>query len=266
MPVATPAAQAAAPSLEKTPAPETAYVPEPEAAAQPAHEPAPQEPQPTWTPPPQHEWPAQPYAGPVLSPGSAWVGDPPRPDGADSYPPGYRGPVFIGGRPLARETDRLIARIIDTVIVTLTNLVASMVLVVAPLIVLVAARVENPWPYVLVYVVGFSLSTLCTLAVVYYHEVIYQGSHGQTFGKRQMRVKVVDLATGAPPDRRALQRRFLGYNCVSLALVVPVIGLFVAMVAGMYNYINPLWCLWDRPFQQCLHDKYAKTVVIKVAE
>jgi hypothetical protein len=28
--------------------------------------------------------------------------------------------------------------------------------------------------------------------------------------------------------------------------------------------LDPLWCLWDKPYRQCLHDKPAKTVVVKV--
>ena len=45
---------------------------------------------------------------------------------------------------------------------------------------------------------------------------------------------------------------------------VPVIGWIVVSVLGVYNTIDSLWLLWDRPFQQCLYDKYAKTTVVKV--
>jgi hypothetical protein len=30
-------------------------------------------------------------------------------------------------------------------------------------------------------------------------------------------------------------------------------------------YLDGLWQLWDKPYQQTLHDKAAKTVVIKVS-
>ena len=30
------------------------------------------------------------------------------------------------------------------------------------------------------------------------------------------------------------------------------------------SYVDGLWQLWDKPYQQTLHDKAAKTVVIKV--
>ncbi|MFK4273751.1 RDD family protein, partial [Streptomyces milbemycinicus] len=30
----------------------------------------------------------------------------------------------------------------------------------------------------------------------------------------------------------------------------------------LFWLINVLWCTWDRPYRQCLHDKAAKTVVV----
>jgi uncharacterized RDD family membrane protein YckC len=30
-------------------------------------------------------------------------------------------------------------------------------------------------------------------------------------------------------------------------------------------YLDGLWQLWDKPYQQTLHDKFAQTVVVKVA-
>jgi hypothetical protein len=40
------------------------------------------------------------------------------------------------------------------------------------------------------------------------------------------------------------------------------------VVAGaiipFWRWIDGLWQLWDKPYQQCLHDKFARTVVVKV--
>jgi len=30
------------------------------------------------------------------------------------------------------------------------------------------------------------------------------------------------------------------------------------------NWIDGLWQLWDKPYRQCLHDKFAETLVIKL--
>jgi hypothetical protein len=37
------------------------------------------------------------------------------------------------------------------------------------------------------------------------------------------------------------------------------------LLANCYiGLIDPLWCLWDTPYKQCLHDKPPKTVVVNV--
>ena len=42
---------------------------------------------------------------------------------------------------------------------------------------------------------------------------------------------------------------------------------FVGRLAGSRSSttLDGLWQLWDKPCQQCLHDKFAGTVVVKVA-
>lgn len=223
--------------------------------------------------------PAQPPAGPAspgyggawATPGSAY--GPTLTSGSDyaqqpqPYPAGQGFPVVtVGGFPLAPQTDRLLARLIDIAILYVPNFIISLVVIGVPTIVLVVARVEQPLWYILTYVVAFTVALLINLGTVYFYEVSYQHSKGQTFGKRKMRIKIVALETGEPADTRTLQKRFLAEYCVSIVMVIPVLGWMIASVAGIYNYLNYLWCLWDKPYQQCLHDKYAKTVVIKVAE
>jgi uncharacterized RDD family membrane protein YckC len=252
------------PANPPPPQPETQQISEPAATPQSPPEPAPSL---------QKEAPAQPaspgYGGPWATPGSAY--GPTLSSGSDyaqqPFPPGYGYPAnTVGGFPLAPQTDRLLARLIDSAILFVPNFIISIVLLAVPIIVLAVSRVDQPLWYVLVYLGGFSLSLLINLGLAYYYEVIYQHNKGQTFGKQKMRIKILALETGQPPDTRALQRRYLAEYCVAIAMVIPVLGWIVASIASFYNYLNYLWCLWDKPYQQCLHDKYAKTVVIKVAE
>jgi hypothetical protein len=35
-------------------------------------------------------------------------------------------------------------------------------------------------------------------------------------------------------------------------------------VVPLLHYLDGFWQLWDKPLQQCLHDKAANTVVVKV--
>ncbi len=93
-------------------------------------------------------------------------------------------------------------------------------------------------------------------AVVYF---AYDGymltTRGQTFGKKWMKIRVAMLENGANPVGQPGWTRAAVY---SLPPVVPCCG-------SLFWLVNVLWCLWDKPYQQCLHDKAAKTVVVSAA-
>jgi uncharacterized RDD family membrane protein YckC len=90
---------------------------------------------------------------------------------------------------------------------------------------------------------------LLALSYVYYVEMMWRS--GQTLGKRVMRLAVAPLDPAGRLDRPAAAKRFL---------VQHVAGSLVPFFA----FVDGLWQLWDRPYQQCLHDKAAGTVVVKV--
>ncbi|WP_329201106.1 MULTISPECIES: RDD family protein [unclassified Streptomyces] len=71
---------------------------------------------------------------------------------------------------------------------------------------------------------------------------------GSTLGKRICGIRVVRRETAAPVGfwRAAGREAFW-----LVAVFVPVLG-----------FLNPLWCCWDRPYQQCLHDKVADTMAV----
>lgn len=71
---------------------------------------------------------------------------------------------------------------------------------------------------------------------------------GSTLGKSICGMRVVHRDTGRNIGfGRALVRE-ISWPVFSL---VPVLGL-----------LNSLWCCWDRPYRQCLHDKLPDTVVV----
>ncbi|RSN51831.1 hypothetical protein DMH12_21100 [Streptomyces sp. WAC 04229] len=72
---------------------------------------------------------------------------------------------------------------------------------------------------------------------------------GSTLGKRICKVRVVDRESGL---NIGFWRALLREVCWPAFSLVPVLGL-----------LNSLWCCWDRPYQQCLHDKLAETVAIE---
>lgn len=90
---------------------------------------------------------------------------------------------------------------------------------------------------------------LLVFSYVYCVEILLR--YGQTLGKRVMRIKVVPLDPDATLTRRSAVKRWL----VSYVATSVLPGLI---------YVDGLWQLWDKPYRQCLHDKWAATVVVKV--
>ncbi|AWL42760.1 RDD family protein [Streptomyces sp. SM18] len=77
-------------------------------------------------------------------------------------------------------------------------------------------------------------------------EALPTAKWGRTLGKRLCGVEVRDIESHGPPTVKAALRRWLVYG---------VLGLLVVGV------VNVLWCLIDRPWRQCWHDKAARTFV-----
>lgn len=102
----------------------------------------------------------------------------------------------------------------------------------------------------------FGISLLLGLAqvlIMFFYDWFQHAKWGQTIGKRVLKIKVVVLPDRAPMTGGPAAKRAAAY-----ALVPAIPG-----VGGILNLINVLWQLWDRPNRQCLHDKFAHTVVIK---
>lgn len=92
---------------------------------------------------------------------------------------------------------------------------------------------------------------LISLALWFVYEVISTSRSGQTVGKRLLRIKVVRI-DGAAVDFGLSFRRWS-------VLAIPNL-LFPCGVP--IQILDALWCTWDRPLAQCIHDKSAHTVVV----
>ncbi len=77
-------------------------------------------------------------------------------------------------------------------------------------------------------------------------EVLPTAKWGRTLGKKLMGLDVRDIEGHDSPDFGAALRRWLVYSVPGL-LVVGIVGV--------------AWCLFDRPWRQCWHDKAAHTFV-----
>ncbi|MFF1476091.1 RDD family protein [Streptomyces sp. NPDC058301] len=78
------------------------------------------------------------------------------------------------------------------------------------------------------------------------YEALPTAKWGRTLGKRLLRVQVRDIESHEPPAFGAALRRWLVYGVLGVLAV---------------GVLNVVWCLFDRPWRQCWHDKAARTFV-----
>ncbi|OWA03402.1 hypothetical protein B9W62_23980 [Streptomyces sp. CS113] len=91
---------------------------------------------------------------------------------------------------------------------------------------------------------GIVLAVLLLFGVAY--EALPTAKWGRTLGKKLLGLEVRDIEAHEPPSFGAALRRWLVYSVPGL-LAVGVVGV--------------AWCLFDRPWHQCWHDKAAGTFV-----
>jgi uncharacterized RDD family membrane protein YckC len=162
-------------------------------------------------------------------------------------------PVSPAGIPLADFGSRLLAFVIDTLLVGVVWAIVTF-----PVIFAVMSSVVPDDPPVNPFSVLVPLFAVEAGAVVfqlllwyaYAVEIMHRG--GQTLGKRIMKIQVIPL------DPRLRLTRMHALKRYAVQFLPSVLG-------GFYILLDDLWPLWDKPFQQSLHDKAAQTVVVKVS-
>ena len=78
------------------------------------------------------------------------------------------------------------------------------------------------------------------------YEAVPTARWGRTLGKKLLGLQVVDIEQQDAPGFGAALRRWLTYSVLALVAI---------------GVLNVLWCLFDRPWRQCWHDKVARTFV-----
>ncbi|PSM43705.1 RDD family protein [Streptomyces dioscori] len=205
-------------------------------------------------PPPQQSQPPQPPPG--QSGGSPYGGSP---YGAAPPPPGAAPPPYGGGAgdpygggpytndplagmpPLAESGKRVLARIID------------MILVVIVVWLLTWGFGVNEYDVdadKIQYGKSFGQSLIALLLYVGYDTFLTTRS-GQTLGKKWLHLRVANLDNGSTPSVQTSLVR-------ALVLWVP----FAFCCACIWTAISGGWSFFDKPYKQGLHDKAAKTVVV----
>ncbi|WP_329117911.1 RDD family protein [Streptomyces sp. NBC_01465] len=91
---------------------------------------------------------------------------------------------------------------------------------------------------------GIVLGAFLVLGVLY--EALPTAKWGRTLGKKLCGIDVRGIESHEPPGFAAALRRWLVYGILGLLAI---------------GVLNVLWCLFDRPWRQCWHDKAAGTFV-----
>lgn len=91
---------------------------------------------------------------------------------------------------------------------------------------------------------GGALAALLVIGVLY--EALPTAKWGRTLGKKLCGLEVRDIDSFEAPSFGSALRRWLVY------------GVLGVLVVGV---VNVLWCVFDRPWRQCWHDKAARTFV-----
>lgn len=241
-------------------------------------------------PPATWHFPAEPAPVPAAPPPPASVAAPPNgsqvPYGTSPHygtpltygAPGQRprGPAGYGmGRPanqggladqdayLAEWWRRLLGRLIDVVVVSIVLVPVTIPLLSGPFGRF--ERVASQYPslsspgaqsalsradsklLVALWILG-----IIAAAVWFLYDALQHAKWGQTLGKRVLSTRVVSAYDRSPITRATAVKRAAVY---ALVPVLPVVGTIFAV-------LNELWLLWDRR-SQCLHDKAARTIVIR---
>lgn len=182
------------------------------------------------------------------------------------YPPQPH-PLSPAGEPLAEFGDRLVAYLLDRLIIGAASLVLMLPVFVIffrywfDLIERLNASGGDPfndpassdfavWDFMLPFCGMYLLVFAVTLIVSYVYEVEMMFRTGQTVGKRLMKIRVVPLDPARPLTRGMAAKRYL-------------VGWVVGILVPFFNYLDGLWQLWDKPYRQCLHDRFAETTVVK---
>jgi uncharacterized RDD family membrane protein YckC len=91
---------------------------------------------------------------------------------------------------------------------------------------------------------GAFLAAVLVLGFLY--EALPTARWGRTLGKRLLKLRVLDIEAHDAPRLTQSLRRWLVYQVLGLVAV---------------GVVNVLWCVFDRPWRQCWHDKAARTFV-----
>ncbi|MFN8147797.1 MAG: RDD family protein [Candidatus Nanopelagicales bacterium] len=92
--------------------------------------------------------------------------------------------------------------------------------------------------------------SVITLVITFVYQVPQNVLFGRTVGKRILGIRIRMLAADRNPGWFAATVRWGTYMALNL-------------ISGVLVLVDCLWPLWDKPWRQALHDKTARTIVVR---
>lgn len=182
-----------------------------------------------------------------LAPQAPASGQPPQfsppPQGAGA-PPGYQAYGAPGAENLAEPWQRLVARLIDAIIVGIVNIVIG---------VIVAVALDN--------VLGGIIASLIGVAIGLAYEIILTTKADATLGKKIFNMRIVNEADGSRVDEQVMFRRMLPIVAIGVIGAVPILGLLSIPLGLAFVVLSLVWIFSDDK-RRSVYDKAGKTIVI----
>ncbi len=181
------------------------------------------------------------------------AGQPPASPYGQPAPPveGGYGVAPAGGPQIASMVDRLVARIIDAVVLG----VVGLILVIPAIGALVGSADTVTGEPSGGAITGFFVVLAVFVVITLAYEVVFIAVRGQTIGKQVMKITVRREADGALPDWGPSFLRWL------VPIAAGVVTSCIGGVGQLVVYISPFFDNSGR--NQGWHDKVAKTLVVK---
>ncbi len=230
--------------------------PPPPSAGQPPPPPGGGQPPPGGPPPGSPYGPSggDPYGSSGGSPYDGGMPPPPPPPPYGGYGGGYGGTDPLSGMPpLAESGRRILARLIDWVIIAIPLAVIGI-----PFDIYARATDDgNDFGDAVNSLNGGSQLVFQLITIVAYvaYDTVMTARNGQTIGKKLMKLRVAMLNDGStPPMSQSLLR--------AVVLWLPAL----ICCACLWPLLILILILVDKPYKQGLHDKAAKTVVVSVPQ
>ncbi len=206
----------------------------------------PPEQQPGYAPPPTP--PPNPYG--ATPPGMPAYGQP-APGAAYGYVPG---PVDSRGRPLAEWWQRLVAVLIDGVMLAVVYWILTVIVVSSSI---------GSHSFTHFGVKLWLVQVVVAVVGIGYFAILEGAEKGQSVGMMALGIAVRDASNGgAIGNQRAGLRKVILYPGLVLVLI-PFVGSILGLLAEIWTVVCGLSPLWN-PNRQGYHDISQKTVVVKV--